>query len=152
MSGAAKRSSWNTQSYRVRLFRFFVVMLGLILALTLFLFPRSIPGKVLDMSSLKEIAETTIVTLSPAFGYGSNHQIFEFTISPRLSTYKKNLPPSKKLCLVTTTDYVHTDGSITCDWSFAWLHWLVIVVLPCVIISSGIVLFVWKASPFKDAK
>jgi hypothetical protein len=116
--------------------RFILLMAGIALLLTIFLFPTSHQGAVLDMYTGKEIATPRVVKLSPAFGRGSVNELYSLVLSPSLSEYAMNVPSSHQIALLTKNARPDRHGTIHLDWSFAWFYWFLIVLLPSAIISS----------------
>lgn len=119
--------------------RFFCIMLSMALVLTLFLFPRSELGELMDSVTGEKFATTRIVTLSPAFGYGSRKELFKFILSPRISDFLSS--QHQEVMLVKPNVILSDDGAVISDWSFSWLHWFLVILLPSAIIAA---IISWK--------
>jgi hypothetical protein len=117
--------------------RFFLIMVSIVIVLTLFLFPRTEPGEVLNAVNGETVASPRIVTLSPAFGYGTSNELFHFILSPRLSSFASSQP----VMLVKPNVRMTLQGDVDSNWSFSLLHWFLVILLPSAVIAGFVA---WK--------
>lgn len=129
--------------------RTLLIMVGIALILTAFLFPTSEPGAIIDLEdSAKTLSTCRIVTLSPMFGRYSGRKFYSIVVSPSLNSYAKNVSSSHRIALVKTGVRRLEDGRTFSDWSFEWFYWILIVLLPSTIISFA----AWWKSKWPTAK
>ena len=119
---------------KFKLINFILIAFGLIIISTIFLFPSSEPGAVVNLNSGKILSEPDIIKLSPIFGNRSK-KIYSFTLSPNLEEYTHNVSSNENIALMSKTVTINDNGSTSSDWSFAWHYWLLFLLVPCTLIS-----------------
>ena len=117
---------------------------GMILVLTVFFFPTSQPGAIIDLGSGEKLATSRVVTLSPVLTRFTGRELYSVIVSPSLNRYAENMSSSRQIALVKTGVTMRLDGSTVSAWSFEWLYWFLVVLLPSAII--GFIVW-WKLKP-----